>query len=359
MRQQPTAVVAFDAPAPDAMAISEVQVRALVDAWLAAQNDGDFAAYSSLYDRDFIGIKRAGDRMQVLSRDEWLVDRRRMFESEMKVIADNIVIDVGDEKATVRFDQTWSSGSYADFGPKQLAIVRQPSGLRIVREELLSSVVRRSKRLAKTCTKRAVGRANLARDPSAQLVLAEVYRPRKIAEECDIVNFTVCLMRGKTLIEAKELPGQCVGACTPEAVAEGEKALAEAEAAVAAGELEGIPDYDFTGCRFEGIMSSELREAGGRTWALLQGQVTGPHDFLFPSFRLATVLCDRVFVSEAFGGWPMMADLDELVIEVTSDSRKIAVSANENATRFPGKKWYELKLGADECRDPVIENVLH
>src|SRR5262249_52277747 len=43
-----------------AVPLDEAKVKATVDRWLAAQNQGDFAAYGSLYAPSFTGIRRSG-----------------------------------------------------------------------------------------------------------------------------------------------------------------------------------------------------------------------------------------------------------------------------------------------------------
>jgi hypothetical protein len=48
------------------------EARALFDDWLAAQNDGDFAAYQKLYGADFSGVRRSGPRTVALDRAGWL-----------------------------------------------------------------------------------------------------------------------------------------------------------------------------------------------------------------------------------------------------------------------------------------------
>jgi hypothetical protein len=63
-------------PAPAPAPIPEQAVKALVDAWLTAQNKGDFKAYEGLYAAKFFGIKRAGQREERFDRDGWLKDRQ-------------------------------------------------------------------------------------------------------------------------------------------------------------------------------------------------------------------------------------------------------------------------------------------
>ncbi len=115
---------------------------ALVDAWLAAQNGGDFAAYEALYARRFEGIKRAGPRTTRFDRAGWVADRARMFKKPMKVTADDRKVSAAGALAVVTFTQTWSSGKFEDRGPKQLLLVEEGGGLRIAREEMLASTLR-------------------------------------------------------------------------------------------------------------------------------------------------------------------------------------------------------------------------
>jgi hypothetical protein len=122
-----------------ASAIPAAEVRGLVDAWLAAQNDGRFADYERLYASGFVGIKRAGPRERSFERDGWLKDRRAMFSRAMKVSAADLVITPSAGSATANFTQTWESGTFRDIGPKQLVVVREGGRLRIAREEMLAS----------------------------------------------------------------------------------------------------------------------------------------------------------------------------------------------------------------------------
>jgi hypothetical protein len=50
----------------------------LITAWLAAQNEGSFAAYSALYAPELRGVRRSGTRTVVLDHAGWLKDRERM-----------------------------------------------------------------------------------------------------------------------------------------------------------------------------------------------------------------------------------------------------------------------------------------
>ena len=132
-------------PIPERASLETADVEALVEQWLAAQNTGDFQAYSETYAKRLAGIKRVGNRETTFSRDEWLLDRKRMFRKTMKVSRDSQSISTGPTSAVVRFEQTWQSGKFKDVGPKQLIVVREGDQLRIAREEMKASTVVSSK----------------------------------------------------------------------------------------------------------------------------------------------------------------------------------------------------------------------
>jgi ketosteroid isomerase-like protein len=120
----------------------EARARALIDAWLAAQNAGDFAAYRELYGDRFSGIRRSGAKVAKLDRTRWLAERKRMFDKPIVVRATDVEIarsDQGDHELTARFVQTWASGAYRDIGDKELWLDDRGDRLLIVREEMLSS----------------------------------------------------------------------------------------------------------------------------------------------------------------------------------------------------------------------------
>ncbi len=127
-------------PEPTVPALAREDVQALVDAWLAAQNAGDFEAYQGLYAARFTGVKRVGAKTFNFDREGWLKDRERMFKKKVIVEAADTKIASTPRMAVASFTQTWSSGTFKDVGPKQLVIV-QDGGLRIAREEMLSSTV--------------------------------------------------------------------------------------------------------------------------------------------------------------------------------------------------------------------------
>jgi hypothetical protein len=133
------AVFAVAARADTGAGDLQPEVRVLLDAWLAAQNRGDFAAYEKLYAHKFTGVRRSGTRAVSLDRAGWMRERQRMFQKPMKVTASETKIGATPASARVTFMQEWESGSYHDRGPKQLVVVREEGVARIAREEMLSS----------------------------------------------------------------------------------------------------------------------------------------------------------------------------------------------------------------------------
>jgi hypothetical protein len=132
------------APPPDVVAtapLTEAAVRGLLDAWLEAQNRGDFAAYEKLYAQRFTGVKRSGERTRSFGRNDWMQDRASMFKRPMQVTASGVSSTVSPRLARVSFEQTWSSAKYRDAGPKELLIVAGATSPQIAREEMLASTI--------------------------------------------------------------------------------------------------------------------------------------------------------------------------------------------------------------------------
>ncbi|MEZ4401458.1 MAG: hypothetical protein R3B06_15640 [Kofleriaceae bacterium] len=127
---------------PAAPPVDQAAVRAVVDAWLAAQNSGDQAAYGALYAAKMEGVKRVGDRTWRFDRAGWLADRARMFKKPMTVAAKDVVIAGSVAVPTVELVQTFTQGTFSDEGPKRMVLVRDGAGAyKIAREEMLASVV--------------------------------------------------------------------------------------------------------------------------------------------------------------------------------------------------------------------------
>lgn len=156
------------ASSPVQTALSEPAAKALLEAWAAAQNRGDYAAYEALYAPRFTGVKRSGPRTTALGRRAWMEDRAKMFQRPMQVGVQAPQIAVTASLARVRFEQTWSSGTYRDSGPKELLLVADAGALRIAREEMLASNIERDAPPRSALKLRMVASGFLVLDEDAQ-----------------------------------------------------------------------------------------------------------------------------------------------------------------------------------------------
>ncbi len=110
-------VLASAAPAatPAAAGWSAEQVRAPLEAWRAAWERGDYAAYQSFYAPNFKGT--------LASRKAWEAQRRaRLNNAAKQITLDNIVLAAvaGDGSATADFQQRYQSKGFTDQGQKRL-----------------------------------------------------------------------------------------------------------------------------------------------------------------------------------------------------------------------------------------------
>lgn len=136
------AVFLFAAPAaPVTGAPTEKQATDLLAKWVAAQNAGDADAYQTMYAATFEGVRRSGKKATTFDRAGWIADRTKMFKKPMQVAATGATVTMAGAKATVRFTQTWGSGSYRDTGTKEIVLVLDAAEPRIAREEMLDSKV--------------------------------------------------------------------------------------------------------------------------------------------------------------------------------------------------------------------------
>lgn len=115
------------------------EARALLDAWLRAQNGGDFDAYAKLYAERFTGVKRVDARARRFDRAGWLADRKSMFERSFSVRAEDVHVSATSAAAAIDFEQAWSSASFKDVGRKVLVLAREGDTWRIASEEMKSS----------------------------------------------------------------------------------------------------------------------------------------------------------------------------------------------------------------------------
>jgi len=121
----------------------ENELLYIVIEWKNAQKAGDFNKYASLYHKGFGGVKRVGGNKYNYNLDKWLNDRKKMFSKPMDVRVSEIKfshnLSMGSHK--VFFKQYWSSGSYSDFGSKEMHIDKTEKGYKITYEEMLDSKV--------------------------------------------------------------------------------------------------------------------------------------------------------------------------------------------------------------------------
>ncbi|HVV82669.1 MAG TPA: hypothetical protein VHE35_06295, partial [Kofleriaceae bacterium] len=130
-----------DEALPPEIQLDKAAVQKVVDAWLAAQNAGDFAAYSALYADKMEGVKRVGARTWLFDRKGWLADRERMFKNKMTVAAKDVQLSGSPVAPIVELTQTFTQGKFSDEGTKRMVLVKQADGYHIAREEMLRSTV--------------------------------------------------------------------------------------------------------------------------------------------------------------------------------------------------------------------------
>lgn len=128
--------------APEPVVSLDTQaVHALVEAWVAAQNKGDFAAYEKLYAAKLEGIKRSGPRTWRFDRKGFLEDRQRMFKRSMTVEVSDVNVSSGTASALVLLTQRFKQDTFEDVGPKRLVVIEEKGALKIAREEMVQSAL--------------------------------------------------------------------------------------------------------------------------------------------------------------------------------------------------------------------------
>ncbi len=133
--------ILFLATSAFAAEISEADVKTFLNEWLAAQNTGSYSNYAAIYADNFTGIRRTGTSTYNLNRENWLKDRKKMFKKKMVVEATDPEIKLAGTTASVKFEQTWASGTYKDKGDKLLNLALENGKLKITREEMLFSKI--------------------------------------------------------------------------------------------------------------------------------------------------------------------------------------------------------------------------
>lgn len=131
--------------------ISEADVKAFLDKWVTAQNNGAYLEYADMYSNKFVGIRRSGKNKRNLDHDAWLKDRKKMFKNKMIVEMEKIEISLANSTASIRLEQSWESDTYKDKGVKVLNMAFEYGKIKIIREELLfSNVVSTKKKMNST-----------------------------------------------------------------------------------------------------------------------------------------------------------------------------------------------------------------
>jgi len=115
------------------------EANRFVAEWVAAQNAGSFPRYSALYASGFTGVRRSRDKAQTFKLAAWLADRKRMFARPMTVSVSDVIAREMTGGIDLSFTQVWTSGDYRDLGKKKMTLQRTPAGLRIAREEMVTS----------------------------------------------------------------------------------------------------------------------------------------------------------------------------------------------------------------------------
>lgn len=162
--------------------------------------------------------------------------------------------------------------------------------------------------------------------PGLRLTVTETNQVKE--QECSRADLLLELAGsdGKT-VDEETLDGACHGACTRAAKRAGARQVREIEQAIERGEASDSElDYDFTGCVFSGPQPGRIERIGGRDVAVLIDHYIGAHDVDQDRYRLATEVCDVLFVSEPFAetystGWT----LDQLSLVLSPDGRELRV----------------------------------
>jgi len=122
----------------------EARAKNLVERWLKAQNEHDFAGYSALYAARFSGTKRVGNYSQRFDRAGWLRDRQPMFRDGVIVHASDLRFSGAAGAVRAVFTQDFVAPGFHDTGQKELFLAPSSGDFQIAREEMLVSHVAES-----------------------------------------------------------------------------------------------------------------------------------------------------------------------------------------------------------------------
>jgi hypothetical protein len=167
--------------------------------------------------------------------------------------------------------------------------------------------------------------------------------------DCARHDLALRVMAGGHVADERIFPGECTGACTPEAKAEGEAQVAEIQARIDAGEGSyGELDYNFTACLFHGVTVSDWEDLAVGEVAVLAGEEPWPHDIPTTYYHLASERCGKVWVSQSFGQtnantWAP----EDLGIAEDNGTVQVLVVDGEQ-----GRELYRVSFGEDPCAPP-------
>ncbi|MEZ4362782.1 MAG: hypothetical protein R3B48_21505 [Kofleriaceae bacterium] len=116
-----------------------LRAKALLERWLAVQNEGAFTAYEAMYAATFTGVKRVGAKVKKLDRAGWLRDRKSMFRAAMVVAASDVTVTRDGTSVVLEFVQRWEQGTFGDVGRKRMLLDLRDAAAPILAEGLLSS----------------------------------------------------------------------------------------------------------------------------------------------------------------------------------------------------------------------------
>ncbi len=118
---------------------TQTEARALVTRWSEAYNHGNPEALQALYAERVLGVRRDGERTSFADRSQWLseqVPRLRQAPGMFSVSGVRVAATTG--AARVFFSYVWESSTpeqERESGRAELFLLREPTGLRIAREE--------------------------------------------------------------------------------------------------------------------------------------------------------------------------------------------------------------------------------
>jgi hypothetical protein len=97
--------------------------------------------YQKLYADDFSGVKRVGEHVVTMGKDEWLKDRRKLSLKTPRVEVTALRFYTNGNLVVAEFHQRWATKGFADEGTKALTLRKRSGSWEIVREAMMVSRV--------------------------------------------------------------------------------------------------------------------------------------------------------------------------------------------------------------------------